>query len=47
MTNQEEITNAETELLPPGDYSIWTPYDCYEAAAALMQAFDNYFEAMP
>ena len=41
MTEREELTDAETELLPPGEYPFWTPYDSYEAAAILMRAFDE------
>ena len=41
MTEPEEVTDAEVEMLPPGEYPFWTPYDCYEAAAMLMQAFEE------
>ncbi len=27
-----------TELLPPGDYPLWSPYDDHETAAFLMAA---------
>lgn len=35
------VTELERDenLLPPGDYPFWTPYDSYEAADALMKAF--------
>lgn len=29
------------ELLPPGDYSIWSPYDSEKAAYALLQAIST------
>lgn len=35
---KQEVTQAERELLPPGEYPIWSPYDAHEAAAALMKA---------
>ena len=41
MTEPEEINDAKMELLPPGEYPFWTPYDSYEAAAALMSAFND------
>ena len=41
MMEPEEITDAEVELLPPDEYPFWTPYNSYEAAAILMQAFDE------
>ena len=47
MTNQKEATDVGAELLPPGDYLIWTPYNCYEATALLMQTFDDHLETMP
>ena len=38
MTEQEEKTEAMMELLPPGVYPVWSPYDSYEAAATLLAA---------
>ncbi len=32
-----ELEKAE-RILPPGDYPVWSPYDCYEAADTLMKA---------
>ena len=29
---------TEAELLPAGEYPIWSPYDAFEAAAALLAA---------
>lgn len=28
----------EENLLPPGDYPVWSPYDSYQAANDLMKA---------
>lgn len=33
---EQEVTDADAERLPPGEYPIWSPYDSYEAAKALM-----------
>jgi len=38
MTGLEEKAVAVTELLPPGVYPVWSPYDAYEAATALLAA---------
>ena len=32
------MTVTAAELLPAGIYPIWSPYDSFEAAAALMAA---------
>lgn len=35
------VTELEKDenILPPGEYPFWTPYDSYGAAEALMKAF--------
>ncbi len=37
MRDQEGTSAALSELLPPGVYPVWSPYDAYEAAF-LMEA---------
>ena len=29
----------DENILPPGEYPVWSPYNSYEAADALMKAF--------
>ena len=43
------MIQSEDPLLPPGEYPIWSPYDSFEAAAALMAALmaDQSDEALP
>ena len=38
MIEREETALTAMELLPPGSYPIWSPYDAYEAAAILLKA---------
>ena len=47
MNAQEELADSEAALLPPGEYSFWTPCDCYEAAAVLIQAFEEHTTIIP
>ena len=36
-----EITEENIVTIPPGIYPIWSPYDAYEAADAMMAALAN------